>query len=207
MKSWIPLTVALAGWSAVLAQGVPPRGTTHVGDVAVYAVQQKHDRQEYDETVTVTDTAGGMIRTSTRRPGRAQDAEGVYGGDWETAVSATSGSRFEPPWRELSFPLEPGKAWEQTSQVRGSTGALSQIRMESRVAGQEKVSTPAGAFDTYRIEQKGYLSGLSWQGGFQVTQTVWYAPAIDRVVRREYRESRPLGVHTVSELKSFRPGA
>jgi len=47
--------------------------------------------------------------------------------------------------------------------------------------------------------------GLSFQGGWAFQQKVWYAPALDRIVRTEYKEQRTLGAESVSELKSFKP--
>jgi hypothetical protein len=42
-------------------------------------------------------------------------------------------------------------------------------------------------------------------GGFRILEKLWYAPAIDRMVRVEYKETRPLGADNIAELKSFTP--
>ena len=50
--------------------------------------------------------------------------------------------------------------------------------------------------------------GQSWastQRGRGVTGGLVQAPAIDRVVRSEYREQRTMGADNVLELKAFRP--
>lgn len=202
MRHFVILASALLLAGTALAQA-PQRGATRAGDVHVYAIQQKAERQELEETVTVQAVEQGTIRTLHRRTGRAQDLQGLYGSDWATAVSGASGSRFDPPVKLIDLPLEPGRSWEQTHQVVAANGARSQLKVEGRVVGLEKLVTPAGEFEAWRVESKSYLSGLSWQGGFQILQKVWYAPAIDRVVRMEYRESRAMGADNVTELKSF----
>lgn len=203
MQRWIAFTLAAGVVGTAAAEG-PQRATTNVGDTYVYAVDQKADRQKFEETVTVTDVGGGRIKTRHVRADRPQETVGEYGPEWEMLLSGTTGTRFEPAARMLDFPLAPGKTWQQSYQTLSTNGYRSQMKMESRVAGLEKLVTPAGEFEAWRVEAKGYLSGLSWQGGFQVQQTLWYAPAIDRIVRAEYKESRSLGANTVTELKTFK---
>ena len=47
------------------------------------------------------------------------------------------------------------------------------------------------------------MNGVSFPGGWAIRQKVWYAPAIDRMVRVEFEELRTLGADNVSELKQF----
>lgn len=198
------LAIALAALSTgVAAQGV--QRPARVGDVAVYLGEQKSDRVRYEETVTVTAIEGEQIRTQHVRPDRPAPLEGIYTRDWATARSGTTGTVYEPAVRSVPQPLEVGRSWEGTHKGRTPSGGLFQMKLESTVAARERLATPAGEFDTFRIESRGYLSGLSFQGGFALTQKVWYAPAIDRIVRTEYREQRSLGADNVVELKAFRP--
>lgn len=131
--------------------------------------------------------------------------EGVYGSGWRTYQSGRSGLQFEPASRLLSLPLEIGKTWDASYEGTTSTGAKLRVKSRSAVKAQEKLNTPAGEFDSFRIGSKGYLSGVSFQGGCGIAQKVWYAPAIDRIVRLEYKEQRPIGADNVLELKSFKP--
>ncbi len=68
----------------------------------------------------------------------------------------------------------------------------------------EKVRTPAGEFDAWKVQAKGWINGVSWQGSFPLTQTVWYAPTLNRIVRLELKEGRRGGADNLTELKSFR---
>ncbi|MGV3572936.1 MAG: hypothetical protein ACO1PB_20265 [Ramlibacter sp.] len=184
------------------AQEVRP---TRPGDVHVTVTEARADRKTYEETVTVTAVEGDRIRTRHVRSDNPAPAEGVYGLDWSTFKSGSSGSSFEPPARTVVRPLEVGKAWNDAYLVTTSTGARSQLKIDYKVTGREKLATPAGEFDAYRIEGKGYINGVSWPGGFGVVQSIWYAPAIDRVVRFEHREQRTMGAENVTVLKQFKP--
>lgn len=175
------------------------------GDVHVYGTQQKMDRKSFEETVTITAVEGAQIRTRHVRDDRSPPTEGLYGRDWSVFKSGASGSSFEPPSPMLAPPLEVGKAWEAAYLVNTANGGRSRVKMAYKVAAREKLATPAGEFDTWRIESSGYVNGVSWPGGFGVQQKAWYAPAIDRLVRIEYREQRSMGADNVIELKRFQP--
>lgn len=198
---FLMLLAGLAGsaWAQAPARPAKP------GDVHVYSTEQRTDRVRFDETVTVTGVEGSRLKTRHARSDRPEPAEGMYGADWSAVKSGTSGSLYEPAIVQLQHPMKVGASWEGSYQVVAASGARSRLKMESTVAAQEKVRTPAGEFDAFRIESKGYLSGVSWQGGFGIHQKQWYAPAIDRIVRSEYREQRTMGADNVSELKQFKP--
>jgi hypothetical protein len=202
MRSLIP-ALAFALCSAASAQVAQRAART--GDVHIYAVQQKNDRAAFDETVTITAVEGDRIKTSHQRSDRPEPSTGVYGLDWAAYQSGSSGMQLDPPSRVIARPLEQGKTWENTSDVTLRSGAKARIKMQAKVVALEKIATPAGEFEAYRIESQGYLSGLSFQGGTGFVQKVWYAPAIDRLVRLEYKEQRAMGADNVSELKAFKP--
>jgi hypothetical protein len=204
LRNSIGFLMLLAGLAGSACAQAPAR-PAKVGDVHVYSTDQRTDRLRFDETVTVTGIEGGRIKTRHARSDRPEPIEGIYGADWAAVKSGTSGSQYEPAIPQLQHPLKVGAAWEGSYQLLSANGARSRLKMEYTVAAQEKVRTPAGEFDAFRIESKGYLSGVSWQGGFGIQQKNWYAPAIDRIVRTEYKEQRTMGADNVSELKQFKP--
>ena len=193
--------------SGALAQA-PARGVTSVGDVHVYVGHNKADKSSYEETVTVTEVSNGQYKTRHTRDNRPEVYEGLYDKDWSTALSGSSGSKFEPPSKVLDFPLEPGKQWKHSYKMTTRAGGVGTADMETRIVGAEKIKTPAGEFDTVRVDAKGYIGFGSGpgRGGFHLTQSVWYAPSIDRLVRFESKEQRTLGNDILIELKSFKPG-
>ncbi len=177
-----------------------------VGDVHVYAVEHKAERAVFDETVTVVSTDGGVIKTRHVRSDKVGAAsDGMYTSEWAIGKSGMSGSEYDPPIRLVPRPLQVGTSLPFDSVGSVPNGARLRSKGDSVVAAQERISTPAGEFDTYRIEQKGYVNGISFQGGFGFTQKIWYAPSIDRMVRIEYKEARTLGAENIQVLKSFKP--
>jgi hypothetical protein len=63
----------------------------------------------------------------------------------------------------------------------------------------------AGTFDTFRIEAKGRQLGANNQMSFLTTQVFWYAPAVNRWVKRTF-EARSEGRNRDSvseELTSY----
>ena len=146
----------------------------------------------------MTAVSANGFKTRHTRTGRPQDIDGDYDSDWNPRVSGSNGGRFDPPSKALVFPLDAGRQWPNNYRLTFPTGGSAQVE------GEAKLQTPAGEFDVVRIDFKGY-SRLG-SGGFHFTQSLWYAPAIDRLVRLEYKEIRTMGADNVTELKSFKPG-
>lgn len=201
------MVVALVSASAWAQVDGVSRPVAKVGDVAVYAVEQRADKRMFDETVTVTSVDQTHIKSSHVRPIRnPPEMEGVVTLDWGTVVSGASGTRFDPPIAGFKFPLVVGDGWK-SSFVGEGNNAKSKTDLEFKVVAREKVKTPAGEFDTFKIESGGWINGVSWSGSIRMSEVRWYAPSIGRVVKSEYKDFRggQLWTHTVSDLKSFKP--
>jgi hypothetical protein len=180
---------------------------TKVGDTAVYAINQRADRRVTEETVTVTSVDQTHIKSRHMRPDRnPPEIEGVMTVDFATAVSGASGNRFDPPIVGIKLPLTVGDSWKSSYMAEGAT-SKSKGDLEFKVTAREKVNTPAGEFDTFKIESGGWINGVSWSGAVRVAQVQWFAPAIGRMVKSEYKDFRggQLWTDTLSELKSFKP--
>ena len=91
----------------------------------------------------------------------------------------------------LRFPLSPGKAWDfaYTATVKTNTIKVTQRAM---VTGWETVTVPAGSFRTLRVEHRGTYSATDgsfrWSG--KISETYWYAPMAQRIVKREYHDTK-----------------
>lgn len=197
-------SVSVGAWAQ--ADGAS-RPVAKVGDVAVYAVDQRADKRTFDETVTVTSVDQAHIKSNHVRPNRnPPEIEGVMTADWATAVSGASGMRFDPPISGFKFPLVVGDGWKSSFVAEGANNR-SKTDLDFKVAAREKVKTPAGEFDAFKIESEGWINGITWSGAIRMTEVRWYAPSIGRVVRVEYKDFRggQLWNNTVSELKSFKP--
>jgi hypothetical protein len=202
---WMSLACVSAGVWAQADGSVRP--VFKVGDVAVYSINQRADKRTTEETVTVTAVDQSLIKSKHVRPDRnPPDLEGVMTADLDVVVSGASGSRFDPPIVGLKFPLTVGDTWK-SSYVSEGASSRSKGDIDFKVAAREKVTTPAGEFDTFKIESGGWINGLSWSGSIRISQVQWFAPAIGRVVKSEYKDFRgsQLWTDTLSELKSFKP--
>lgn len=184
------------------------RPVAKVGDVTIYAVDQRGDKRTFDETITVTSVDPTHIKSIHIRPNRAPpEIEAVATLDLATVVSGASGTRYDPPVMGFKFPLVVGDAWKSSFVGESATGKA-RADLDFKVVAREKVKTPAGEFDAFKIESEGWINGITWTGAIRMTEVRWYAPAIGRVVKSEYKDFRGgrLWSDTISELKSYKPG-
>lgn len=202
------LCAALVPFSLWAQADGSTRPVFKVGEVAVYTVNNRADNQVFEETVTVTAVESEVIRFNHVRPGRVPvEIEGQFTPDMRQVQSGASGTRFDPPIPLVKVPMAVGDAWKSVSEMVALSKARSKTDFDYKVVGKEKLTTPAGDFETFKIESGGWVTGVSWSGSVRVAQVQWYAPAIGRVVRSEFRDFRggtPWN-HTLSELKSFKP--
>jgi len=87
----------------------------------------------------------------------------------------------------LHFPLRAGAKYEADCQAAGSAGTTVLRRAQCAVEGVETISTRAGSFSAIRIRMSGNWSPQSGAGGGPIEETLWYAPAVKRIVHEEYQ--------------------
>ena len=207
MKQILPSLLALLLATGAAAQ-TPTADKPQIrpGDKATYTVQLKADRKTVEDVIAVVAVEAGVVKTRHSRSDRPGDLDGTYLDDWRQIVSGTTGNRLEPAGNGFKFPLQVGNEWTEKMVLTTPTGGKSRIDFDARVSGYEKVRTPAGEFDAFKVEHTGWVNGISWTGAFKVVQTTWYAPAVGRMVRTEFKEYRRDGADNVLELKAFEPG-
>jgi hypothetical protein len=86
----------------------------------------------------------------------------------------------------IQLPLQVGKEWRFESRAThfGNGTALSTTG-QSKVTGREKVTTSAGTFDTFKVETAmRHVNANDQTKGSTGTSVLWYAPSINRWVRR-----------------------
>lgn len=107
--------------------------------------------------------------------------------------------------KALSFPLEVGKRWRYGSDwVFKPKGSKGSSIVDVVVVGHEKVTVPAGEFESFKVVAKGSLHGMSPINsvyGGETTATYWYAPTV-RAIVKSVTHNPYLGVFTV-ELVEF----
>jgi hypothetical protein len=202
---WVGLAFVSAGvWAQADGSSRP---VPKVGDMAVYTINQRADKRVTEETVTITSVDQAIIKSKHVRPDRnPPEIEGVLTADWALVVSGANGTRYDPPIVGVKFPLTVGESWK-SSYLSESATAKSKGDIDFKVVAREKVKTPAGEFDAFRIESGGWVTGVSWSGSVRIAQVQWFAPAVGRVIKSEYKDYRgsQLWTDTASELKSFTP--
>jgi hypothetical protein len=99
-------------------------------------------------------------------------------------IKTTNGER-----NDIVFPLQLGAKWSQKySWSNLTSGGKGGFEAEARVLSQEKIKTPAGEFDTFKVEIKGFWNNaVSGQNG-RSTETYWYAPAVRNIVQRDFED-------------------
>jgi hypothetical protein len=142
-------------------------------------------------TQTVTGVGGGQVQLNNGSV--VLDASG-------NIVKAETNA-YQPSDQKLSFPLAVGKSWS-ASYVYQSGSWAAQATRQSKVVGVERVDTPAGSFDAFRIEHVVSWLGTNGNRGQGVThETDWYAPAVGRIVKMDFSDqaahSSPTTTHLV----------
>ena len=98
---------------------------------------------------------------------------------------------FSPAYPAYMSPLDPGKSWSmRVSAINPTSGRRNSVRVDGDVLGTERITTPAGAFDTIKVKRKVYAG--DWDGftfETNIVETDWYAPALGRPVRTERNSS------------------
>jgi uncharacterized protein DUF3108 len=87
----------------------------------------------------------------------------------------------------IKKPLQIGKQWRaEGNSTNLQTGAAFQNSALAKVVGQEQITTPAGTFDTFRIELTvRQINTKDQTKSTTLTTVTWYAPAINRWVKRQ----------------------
>jgi hypothetical protein len=105
------------------------------------------------------------------------------------------GMHFAPSFARFAFPLAPGKEWN--SEVVGDTskaGKQWRYQIKGRVLDWEKVRVPAGEFEALKIVVEAHYGAAdTGAAGGQLTETVWFVPALNNYVKLEYQDSDAQG--------------
>lgn len=111
---------------------------------------------------------------------------------------------YKPNYPMLSFPLQVGKTWDASYEIAWKAGNRKiATSMKGTVVGMEKITTPAGEFNTFKIVLDGTYTGSSvmntWSG--HVSTTIWYSPDVKKTVKVDYDDGY---TKESTELVSFK---
>ena len=140
---------------------------------------------------------------SDEREAVVQDvSENAIKMQWTSREGKTATETFDRQWgrtwqvsgqvqhsRPYDFPMTDGKTWNVSwlYEKKEPNGAISngKTEMTFRVSGIEKVTVPAGTFDTVKIVGQGKWTNYTRGSTGTNDQTTWYSPAARRVVQFE----------------------
>jgi len=179
------LAIQLLLVSYCAAQAVDP-GPIRVGDRWSYDIK---DALTGDLRLAVTIVAAEInekeITTRTSVRGKDRPNTIVFNPDW--------GRIDDGVWKHrpsdllgIKKPLQIGKQWRaEGNSTNVQTGVAMQTSGLAKVVGQEQITTPAGTFDTFRVELTvRQINTKDQTKSTTLTVVVWYAPAINRWVRK-----------------------
>jgi len=146
---------------------------------------------------TLTDTVeagphGYSVVRRSNRPGDPIEVQQLSQ-PWNVAAQSTGAARrrYSPPLTVIPFPIAPGSHWSETLTSVDKDGEIRRQQTWGRALDWERVTTPAGEFVALRIERDSNLgdNDVFWHDTY-THETLWYAPAVKRWVRRDWRSRR-----------------
>ncbi len=204
-------TVACATTAAASETSLPAAAPLTVAQAPSFAVGTQWEfshtsalerSQNKSFTQKVASVAGGHTKLVVGN-------DGSIVMDANTNIERSGQAVYSPNDQTLQFPLSVGKSWSG-SYVYTSGSWRTQCDREAKVVAIERVSTPAGDFDAFRIEEKTLWQTSASVGGTGVTRaTAWYAPAAGRIVKMDYQDIPIKGPATTTEtvLTRYAPAA
>jgi hypothetical protein len=206
-------TVVLLGtavlWPPALLAQSPSEssGSARAGDRFIYDTKDEVTGEPKGSYVAVvTEVTDKEIVNSISIPGKPGSRLVVYDRNLNRIDDSTW--KFKPnDGQGVRLPLTVGKTWRIEYEARNiQSGAVFRTTGLSKVAGQETVTTPAGTFETFKIES--HFKSYNTVDQTKVTENdivVWYAPEIYRWVRRTsaMRADKRLRSSTSEELSDL----
>jgi hypothetical protein len=160
--------------------------SVRVGDRWIYRMTDQLKGQHRDAVVAVigvSDKGYGTFQTVGGYAGRFY----IFDHDWN--VTDDSVDTFKPnDGRGVRLPLAIGEKWQTKydSQKSGNETVKHGL-VQSKVTGQESATTMAGTFETFRVEHNAAEfknNGTTPSDKSEEEIVIWYAPQINRWVRR-----------------------
>jgi hypothetical protein len=199
LQCWLALCLFIASsLSTSFAQSGAVRAevpAVKVGDRWKFETRDRRTGVKESESVrTVTAV------TSTQIEGT--DNDGKFVSTTELNSIATPTFSFSGDLKYFVFPLEVGKKWDfKYSLANKVTSATARWQLEAAVVSYEKVKVPAGEFDTFKIEYKGFWNNNTTGRNGRAVVTNWYAPATRSVVKSEYDDTFNRNVRELVEFQ------
>jgi hypothetical protein len=157
-------------------------------------------------TIVVLDVSAKEINTRWSARGAAGARQVVFDRNWSRIDDSVW--KYTPSdGSGIKLPLRVGQDWRFAGKgAHFQNGTAFSLNGQSKVVGSEQLTTSAGTFDTFKIETTmRQINSKDQTKGATVTSTLWYAPSINRWVRKTYKfhvEGRLRGSET-EELTDY----
>ena len=172
-----------------MAQTVDP-GAVRVGDRWSYDIKDDLTGDlRHAITIVVVEVNEKEITTRATYRGKDRPQTMVFDSNWGRIDDGAW--KLRPSGIGISRPLEIGKEWRSDANAMNlQSGVAFRATGVAKVMTQEQVTGPAGAFDTFRIDMTVRLINTRDQTKSSTwTFVVWYAPAINRWVKKTTQDA------------------
>ena len=180
------LVVTTVLWPALGIGQTDDPGPVRVGDRWTYEVKDAATEDiRAVMTVVVVDIDDKEITTRVSSRGKDRPRTIVFDSQW--AMLDDSVWKHRPAGLiGIRTPLQVGKTWRtETNATNMQNGTALRTSSVAKVVAQEKTTTQAGTFDTYRIETSvTQVNSKDATKSSRMAFVDWYAPAINRWVKR-----------------------
>lgn len=189
---------ALAVLGAPSAQTPPPRSEAPIFKVGDrWKLEQKDKRtgvKESDLARQITAVSATQIE--------AIENDGKLIMTPELAVIESPTITITGEAKTLSFPLELSKKWDYKYSFKNKvSGNAVRWQLDANVVTYEKVKVPAGEFDAFKIQYKGYWNNETTTRNGRLQITNWYAPSARAIVKTEYDDGFNNWIRELTELQ------
>ena len=168
-----------------------PAPQVALGDRWRYAQRNRYNDLILGETRFEVIETSPRLRLAVQGWGAPPDGtEEIHERPWQVLQEPVYDQlqRFETPQPVLPAQLTPGatQRWTGFYQVPGSEDRL-EWTVWMRAARWERITVPAGSFDALRVDRRiNFRHADLWRTQCERSETLWYAPQVNRWVRREW---------------------
>jgi hypothetical protein len=188
--NWLPIALlaTLGAVSSALAQVADIAGVLP-GDRWVYEVTDEVTGDlKGTTTVIVTDVSKKEINTRVSVRGAGAPRLIVYDHNWSRIDDSVW--KYTPSdGTGIKLPLRVDQSWRfEGKATHFQNGTAMSLSGQSKVVGAEQLMTSAGSFDTFKVQTTmRQINANDQTKAATATITLWYAPSVNRWVRRTYK--------------------
>ena len=183
-------------FAAMLAAGGAAGALAATGDAYVYRISNGYNSEvrgtiSYRVGKVDADRIEVAVTTDTPSAGVARTEVYTREGNWLRHPLASHDQLRDYEFASALPVYADGGSWSvRVNAVDPATGKRSSVRVDGEVVGKERITVPAGTFDTVKIMRRIYAG--DWDGFMRETQIVetdWFAPALGRPVKSDTKSS------------------